>query len=313
VTVYVLPELNYDYAALEPVISGEIMELHHDKHHAAYVTGANTTLDKLAAARDADDFSGIVGLEKTLAFNLAGHALHIVFWRNLSPDGGDRPDGELAAAIDEFFGSFEKMKAQMTAAASTVQGSGWGVLAFDHVGQRLLVHQLYDHHANLSISTTPLLVFDVWEHAFYLQYKNAKPDYVQNLWKIVNWADVNERFLTAGAAADCTYPALRRNNPGNPWCCSLGRRKNPAGGGGEMTVPQPAHGPVPISYPTCAHCSHTWHGLPCPVLTSTKTTPTCACPTSLPMMALPPPGTVSPGADTSARTGAGGLRVPSTM
>lgn len=194
---YVLPELPYDYAALEPVISGEIMELHHDKHHATYVQGANDTLEKIAAARDAEDFGGIVGLEKTLAFNVAGHALHDVFWKNLSSDGGDKPDGELAAAIDHFFGSYHRMRAEMTAVATTVQGSGWGVLAWDSLGHRLLVHQLYDHHNNLSISTTPLLVFDVWEHAFYLQYKNVKPDYVHNLWKLVNWADVQVRFQAA--------------------------------------------------------------------------------------------------------------------
>lgn len=194
---YVLPELPYDYAALEPVITGEIMALHHDKHHAAYVKGANDTLEKIEAARDAEDFGGIVGLEKTLAFNLAGHALHDVFWKNLSPDGGDKPDGELAAAIDQFFGSYDKMRAEMTAVASTVQGSGWGVLAWDSLGQRLLVHQLYDHANNLSITTTPLLVFDVWEHAFYLQYRNVKPDYVQNLWKLVSWADVQARFEAA--------------------------------------------------------------------------------------------------------------------
>lgn len=194
---YVLPELPYDYAALEPVITGEIMALHHDKHHAAYVKGANDTLEKIEAARDAEDFGGIVGLEKTLAFNLAGHALHDVFWKNLSPDGGDKPDGELAAAIDQFFGSYDKMRAEMTAVASTVQGSGWGVLAWDSLGQRLLVHQLYDHANNLSITTTPLLVFDVWEHAFYLQYRNVKPDYVQNLWKLVSWVDVQARFEAA--------------------------------------------------------------------------------------------------------------------
>jgi Fe-Mn family superoxide dismutase len=194
---YVLPELPYDYAALEPAIIGEINELHHDKHHATYVKGANDTLDKIDEARDSGDFGAIVGLEKTLAFNLAGHAMHLVWWENLSPDGGDKPDGELAAAIEEFFGSYDGLRAQLTAVANTVQGSGWGVLAWEPIGQRLVVHQLYDHHANLSISTTPLLVFDCWEHAYYLQYRNVKPDYVEKLWSIVNWADVARRFESA--------------------------------------------------------------------------------------------------------------------
>ena len=194
---YVLPELPYDYAALEPAIIGEINELHHDKHHATYVKGANDTLDKIDEARAKGDFGAIVGLEKTLAFNLAGHAMHLVGCDNLSPDGGDKPDGELAAAINEFFGSYDGLRAQLTAVANTVQGSGWGVLAWEPIGRRLVVHQLYDHHANLSISATPLLVFDCWEHAYYLQYRNVKTDYVEKLWSIVNWADVARRFQAA--------------------------------------------------------------------------------------------------------------------
>src|SRR5277367_6995083 len=126
---YSLPDLPYDYSALEPHVSAQIMELHHDKHHAAYVTGANQTLEKLAGARDKDDFGTIVGLEKTLAFHISGHVLHSIFWKNLSPDGGDKPEGDLAAALDEYFGDFESFKAQLNQASSTVQGSGWGVLA----------------------------------------------------------------------------------------------------------------------------------------------------------------------------------------
>ncbi|WP_028925438.1 superoxide dismutase [Pseudonocardia acaciae] len=199
---YVLPELDYDYAALEPAISGEIMELHHSKHHAAYVKGANDTLEKLATARENGDFGAIVGLEKTLAFNLAGHAMHTVFWKNLtSPSSAAaNPDGELAAAVDEFFGSADKLRAHMTAVSTTIQGSGWGVLAWEPIGQRLIVHQLYDHQANMSMSAVPLLVFDMWEHAFYLQYRNVKADYVKGLWTIVNWGDVAERFAAARAA-----------------------------------------------------------------------------------------------------------------
>ena len=194
---YTLPDLPYDYGALAPAISGDILELHHDKHHAAYVKGANTTLEQLAEARDKGALGGLVGLEKTLAFNYSGHVLHSIFWENLSPEGGDRPDGELAAAIDDQFGSFEAFKAQLTTATTGVQGSGWGVLAWDPIASNLLVTQVFDHHGNVGIGTTPLLVFDAWEHAYYLQYKNVRPDYVTKLWDIVNWQDVAARFAAA--------------------------------------------------------------------------------------------------------------------
>ncbi|TYB49588.1 superoxide dismutase [Actinomadura chibensis] len=194
---YTLPDLPYDYAALEPAITGEILELHHSKHHAAYVKGANDTLERLAEARDKEQYGGLVGLEKTFAFNLSGHVLHSIFWDNLSPDGGDRPDGQLAAAIDEHFGSFDAFRKQLTTATSTVQGSGWGVLAWEPLGRRLVVEQVYDHHGNVGMNTTPLLVFDAWEHAYYLQYRNVRPDYVEKLWSLVNWTDVKTRFDSA--------------------------------------------------------------------------------------------------------------------
>ena len=194
---YTLPDLPYDYAALEPHYSAEVLELHHDKHHAAYVKGANDTLEKLAAARDTGEFESIVGLQKTMAFNLSGHILHSIFWTNLSPDGGDKPEGDLADAIVESFGSFDGFKGQLTAATTTVQGSGWGVLAYDPMGGRLFVEQVYDHQGNIGQSAAPLLVFDAWEHAFYLQYKNVKADYVDALWNIVSWENVADRFARA--------------------------------------------------------------------------------------------------------------------
>lgn len=194
---YSLPDLPYDYAALEPHYSGQILELHHDKHHAAYVGGANTTLEKLAEAREKGEFGAIVGLEKTLAFNVSGHVLHSIFWKNLSPDGGDKPAGDLASAVDEHFGSFDGFRAQLTQATTTIQGSGWGVLAWEPLGQRLLVEQVYDHQGNVGNGSVPLLVFDAWEHAFYLQYKNVKADFVSALWKLVDWADVGARFAQA--------------------------------------------------------------------------------------------------------------------
>ncbi|MGW3352924.1 superoxide dismutase [Nonomuraea rubra] len=197
---YTLPDMPYDYAALEPAITGEILELHHAKHHAAYVKGANDTLERLAEARDKGEFGGLVGLEKTYAFNLSGHVLHTIFWQNLSPDGGDRPDGELGDAIIEHFGSFDAFRKQLTTATATVQGSGWGVLAWEPLGRRLVVEQVYDHHGNVGMNTTPLLVFDAWEHAYYLQYRNVRPDYVEKLWGLINWNDVIARYDAARGA-----------------------------------------------------------------------------------------------------------------
>ncbi|WP_034087106.1 superoxide dismutase [Streptacidiphilus albus] len=200
---YTLPDLPYDYSALERAMTGEILELHHSKHHAAYVKGANDTLEQLAEARDKDLLTpaGLVGLEKTLAFNLSGHVLHSLFWNNLSPDGGDRPDGVLADAITENFGSFEAFRKQLTTATTAVQGSGWGVLCWEPLGRRLLVEQVYDHHGNVGQGTTPLLAFDAWEHAYYLQYRNVRPDYVTKLWDVVNWTDVAARYSKAVAQA----------------------------------------------------------------------------------------------------------------
>jgi Fe-Mn family superoxide dismutase len=194
---YVLPDLSYDYAALEPNISGRIMELHHDKHHLAYVNGANTAIDALAEARDKNDLTMVNKFQKDLAFNLAGHVNHTVFWKNLSPDGGDKPVGELAAAIDEFFGSFDAFKAHFTASALGIQGSGWSILVWDILGQKLLIEQLYDHQGNLAVGSIPLLMLDMWEHAFYLDYVNVKADYVKAFWNIVSWADVQARFAEA--------------------------------------------------------------------------------------------------------------------
>ncbi|MET8861270.1 superoxide dismutase [Streptomyces sp. NPDC004579] len=198
---YALPDLPYDYAALEPAITGEILELHHARHHAAYVKGANDTLEQIAEIRDKDRMTpaSLVGLEKTFAFNLSGHVLHSIFWQNLSPDGGDRPEGALADAIDEHLGGFEQFKKQLTIATSSVQGSGWGVLAWEPLGRRLIVEQVYDHHGNVGQGSTPLLVFDAWEHAYYLQYKNVRPDYVTKLWDLVDWEDVTARFTKAAA------------------------------------------------------------------------------------------------------------------
>ena len=197
---YTLPDLPYDYSALEPHYSAKVLELHHDKHHKAYVDGANKTVDQLEEARDSDQFDMINQLEKNLAFNLSGHILHSVFWENMTPDAGTRPEGELLAAIEEHFKSFEAMRAQLTAATNSVQGVGWGALAWDPMGQRLMVEQIYDHQGNIGQAATPLLVIDGWEHAYYLQYKNVRADWVEAFWNIVNWQDVTARFTRARAA-----------------------------------------------------------------------------------------------------------------
>jgi Fe-Mn family superoxide dismutase len=194
---YSLPDLPYDYGALEPHITGQIMELHHSKHHQTYVTGTNTALEQLEEARATNKLDTVNQLQKNLAFNLAGHVNHTVFWNNMSPEGGDKPDGELGAAVDEFFGSFDGFRAHYTAAALGIQGSGWSILAWESIGQRLVIEQLYDHQGNLAAGTVPLLMLDMWEHAFYLQYKNVKPDYVAAFWNIVNWPDVAARFEAA--------------------------------------------------------------------------------------------------------------------
>jgi len=191
---YVLPELRYDYSALEPHYSARLLELHHSKHHAAYVDGANATLEKLAAARAEGQYEALNQLQKSLAFHVSGHVLHSLMWRNLSPQGGGQPDGELLAAIDECFGSFEAMRRQMTEAAGNVQGSGWAALAWEPVGQRLVVEQVHDHQGNIGNGTIPLLVVDMWEHAYYLQYQNVKGDWIKAFWKLVDWPDVAQRL-----------------------------------------------------------------------------------------------------------------------
>ena len=190
---YQLPELSYDYSALEPHISARIMELHHSKHHQAYVTGANAALEAMEKARSEDNFATLPKLQKDLAFNLGGHVNHSIFWKNLSPSSS-APEGDLAAAINEYFGPFEAFKNHFSAAAMGIQGSGWAYLAWDALGNRMIIGQLYDQQGNLAMGSIPLLMLDMWEHAFYLDYQNVKADYVKAFWNIVNWEDVANRF-----------------------------------------------------------------------------------------------------------------------
>jgi Fe-Mn family superoxide dismutase len=192
---YVLPDLPYKYNALEPAISEEIMRLHHDKHHAAYVNGANAALEKLEKGRavglkDVD----VKAILRDLAFNASGHALHSLFWMNMNPKAGGKPGGNLADQISKDFGSFDVFKLQLSNAAKTVEGSGWGILAYDPLSEQLLTLQT-EKHQNLTVQgSIPLLVVDVWEHAYYLQYKNDRGAFVDKLWDVVSWSDVEARF-----------------------------------------------------------------------------------------------------------------------
>jgi len=200
-TVYTLPDLPYDPGALEPHISARIMVLHHDKHHAAYVKGANTALDKLSDIREKGDFSTIAMLEKNLAFHVSGHVLHSLFWTNLSPDGGGVPEGPLADVLDETFGGFPAFRQQMTEAAATIQGSGWALASWEPVAGRLVVQQVHDHQGNHGQGTVPLLAIDAWEHAYYLQYENRKTEFFDAVWNVVNWVDVARRLADARGTA----------------------------------------------------------------------------------------------------------------
>lgn len=191
-TTYSLPDLPYDEGALEPHISGRLMTLHHGKHHAAYVKAANETLDKLASAPP----DQIAGLEQTLAFNVSGHVLHSLFWTSMSPQGGGRPDGELAEAIERDFGSYDALARRFDTTLTTVQGSGWAVLAWEPVAARLLVAQIHDHQSNMLAGSTPLLVADAWEHAYYLDYQNDKAAWAKAFFSVVDWSSAAGRFAS---------------------------------------------------------------------------------------------------------------------
>jgi len=157
---YTLPDLPYDYAALEPHISARIMQLHHDKHHKAYVDGANKALEQIQEAREKGNLASVGPLERALAFNVSGHVLHSLFWQNLTPNGGGEPSGELASAITRDFGSFAHFKEQMTKTAATIMGSGWAALAWEPLGERLVTVQIYDHQSNVTQAGLPIMVQD---------------------------------------------------------------------------------------------------------------------------------------------------------
>lgn len=192
-----LPPLPYAYDALEPHISREIMRLHHDKHHKSYVDGLNKAEKEMEKARKTNDFQLIKHWEREAAFHGAGHYLHTIFWTIMSPTGGGKPTGHLAKMIDLSFGSFEHFKNHFTQAAKNVEAVGWAILVWVPRTKRLEILQA-EKHQNLSQwDVIPLLVLDVWEHAYYLQYKNERENYIKNWWNVVNWNEVSNRFNEA--------------------------------------------------------------------------------------------------------------------
>jgi len=194
-----LPDLPYDYNALEPVISAEIMQLHHSKHHATYVNNLNVAEEKLNDAVAKSDVSSVIGLHGALKFNGGGHLNHSIFWQNLCPGGSGDPSGELAAAIARDFGSFEAMKEKLSASTVAVQGSGWGWLGYNAGSGKLQLATCANQDPlEATTGLVPLFGIDVWEHAYYLQYKNVRPDYVKAIFEIANWNDVAARFAAAG-------------------------------------------------------------------------------------------------------------------
>src|SRR3984957_19792335 len=197
---YKLPELPYDFSALEPVISAEIMQLHYSKHHQGYVNNLNTALEKYHDAETKNDIATMIGLQSAIKFNGGGHVNHSIFWTNLAPEnkgGGGAPKGELASALQAEFGSPEAFIEKLSSAAIGIQGSGWGWLGFNKASGKLVIATCANQDPLSTQGFIPLLGIDVWEHAYYLQYKNVRPDYVKNIWKVVNWKNIEERFAHA--------------------------------------------------------------------------------------------------------------------
>lgn len=194
---YELPQLPYADNALEPHYDEQTVKLHHGAHHKAYVDGLNNAVSKLAEARETGDFSLIKHWERELAFHGSGHILHTLFWNNMSPNGGGTPTGQVAEQIEKDFGSFEAFKKQFSAATAAVEGSGWGILAWNPHGNKLEIMQA-EKHQDLTIwGAIPLLVCDVWEHAYYLKYQNKRPAWIEAWWNLVNWQDVDARLAKA--------------------------------------------------------------------------------------------------------------------
>ena len=191
-----LPDLPYQYDALEPFLGEQTLTLHHGKHHQGYVNGLNEAEEKVAAAREAGDFGSIRALSDAMAFNYSGHLFHSIFWTCMSPDGGGEPDGALAEQINKDFGGFDAFRAHFLAATNAVQASGWGVLAWQPLGGKLVILQA-EKHQNLSEwGAQPILVLDVWEHAYYLDYQNRRSEFTEGFFDVINWASIAERLAS---------------------------------------------------------------------------------------------------------------------
>lgn len=188
---YDLMELPYSYAALEPVLSEEQVKIHYDKHHKVYVDRANELLLKVDDNNNLD--YGVV--YKKLAFNISGALLHNMYWQNMSPSiENNTPNGEISGKICENFGHFEKFQAIFEEVATSIEGNGWAALIYCSKTDRLLLEQIQNHSLNIIPGFKTLLVLDMWEHAYYIDYKNEKKKYVQNFWSLVNWSEVNDRL-----------------------------------------------------------------------------------------------------------------------
>ena len=194
---YSLPKLPYGYKELAPFISEEQLQLHHEKHHQAYVNGANAVFEKLDQARKASSDLDMKATLKELSFHIGGHLLHCLFWESLAPagkGGGGRPTGALGAAIDKEFGGFERFQKEFAQAAVSDEGSGWAALALCPMSNRPLVMQIEKHNVDVYPALPIVLVLDVWEHAYYLDYRNLRAKFVEAFWSIVNWGAANRRF-----------------------------------------------------------------------------------------------------------------------
>lgn len=190
----ILPPLPYPYDALEPHIDKETLTIHHDRHHAGYVRGFNKAWKELSKARVSDDYSLIKHLSRELSFHASGHVLHTLYWGNMSPKGGGEPSGELTEAMNKSFGSFAGFMNHFMAATKAVEGSGWGIMAFESYRGYLVILQA-EKHQDLTIwGAYPLLACDVWEHAYYLKYQNRRAIYIKNFFNIINWTEVGRRY-----------------------------------------------------------------------------------------------------------------------
>ncbi|MBW6441048.1 superoxide dismutase [Patescibacteria group bacterium] len=194
--IYLLPELPYEYDALVPFLSNEQIRIHHQKHHAGYVAGVNASFEKLEQARIGNVDLDMKATLKNQAFHIGGYLLHKLFWNNLAPlnDGGGVPAGEILIAINNEFGSFERFQKEFTQTALSTEGSGWAALVYCKCTKRPLLMQIEKHNINIYPNFKILLVLDVWEHAYYIDYKNDRGKYIEAFWKIVNWKKVEERF-----------------------------------------------------------------------------------------------------------------------